>query len=124
MPTCKVRWIVPENGDVPTPDDNEAVGYVLCFSAADLEWHPICENHLVQLPREGWTFRRLADATEEKRAEWLAEIKVVTQAIRDAFPRSAYEILPKLRWHPGDDMYSFVKWGMFVGVEKDGYIHT
>lgn len=51
--------------------------------------------------------------------------KEVTEAIRNAFPKDAEEILGSLRYHGGiDKMYSFVRWGMFVGVELDGYIHT
>lgn len=36
----------------------------------------------------------------------------------------AEEWLTQLRYHPGDDNWSFTLHGMFVGVERDGYIHT
>lgn len=49
----------------------------------------------------------------------------VKNAIRDAWPDKADEIIASLRHHKGfDEYYSFVRWGMFVGVELDGYIHT
>ena len=50
--------------------------------------------------------------------------KEVTEAIKNAFPKDAEEILGSLRYHSLDRMYSFLRWGMFVGVELDGYIHT
>lgn len=34
------------------------------------------------------------------------------------------EILKNLRHHPFEGFWSFDFAGMFVGVEKDGYIHT
>ena len=49
---------------------------------------------------------------------------VVKKAIREAFPKDAEEIIAELRWHFGDGFWSFHRWGMFVGVELDGYIHT
>lgn len=50
---------------------------------------------------------------------------VVIEAIKKAFPKESEDILESLRYHGGiDKMYFFVRWGMFVGVELDGYIHT
>ena len=48
----------------------------------------------------------------------------VLDAIRVCFPANEQEILRELRYHYGEDMFSFNRWGMFVGVERDGYIHT
>ena len=48
----------------------------------------------------------------------------VIASIRGSFPDKAEEILHQLRYHPGDDFWSFYMHGMFVGVERDGYIHT
>lgn len=49
----------------------------------------------------------------------------IQKAIRDAFPNDASSILQSMIWR-GDweSFYSFERWGMFVGVETDGYIHT
>lgn len=123
MPTCKIQWVDPATGN-PTPDHNEAAGYAFAFNAAQFEWFPICAEHLARMPRTGWVFVRAEEATPEKLDAHLAEISVVVDAIKNAFPKVWHEILPALRHHPGDGFYSFVKWGMFVGVEKDGYIHT
>lgn len=48
----------------------------------------------------------------------------IQQAIRDAFPKDAADILRTLRWHSYESFYSFERWGMFVGVETDGHIHS
>lgn len=48
--------------------------------------------------------------------------KAVTDAIIKAWPDQAVEILQQLRF--AGDHYSFNRWGMYVGVEFDGYIHT
>ncbi len=47
---------------------------------------------------------------------------VVVNAIRNAFPNNADDILKELRWSM--DHFSFTRWGMYVGVECDGYIHS
>jgi hypothetical protein len=50
--------------------------------------------------------------------------EVVVEAIVKAWPEQAAEILPAMeRNHFGGHWY-FNRWGMYVGVEDDGYIHT
>ena len=46
----------------------------------------------------------------------------VVDTILRAWPDQAVEILGELR-NAGDHWY-FSRWGMYVGVEYDGYIHT
>lgn len=48
--------------------------------------------------------------------------KAVIDAIVKAWPDQAAAILTDLRF--AGDHYSFNRWGMYVGVEFDGYIHT
>lgn len=49
----------------------------------------------------------------------------VLDAIADAFPARVQSILADLRRHGSfDDFWSFQFAGMFVGVERDGYIHS
>lgn len=121
MSTCEIQWIVPEKGDIPTPDSNPAVGFVVSFANPERAY-PICADHLKRMPREGWRFLDLREfADPAKREAALAEIKVVTDAIKNAF-KDAGAILPTLRY--AGDHYSFTRWGMYVGVEPDGYIHT
>lgn len=57
--------------------------------------------------------------------------QAVIDAIRQAFGSrdgqlmgQAEDIIKNLRYYPGDDLWGFTRWGMFVGVERDGYIHT
>jgi hypothetical protein len=46
--------------------------------------------------------------------------------IRRCFPSEAADILRALRHHCStlDEHWSFSRWGHFVGVEADGYIHS
>ena len=48
--------------------------------------------------------------------------KKVIDSIIKAWPDQAVEIFKDLRF--AGDHYSFNRWGMYVGVEFDGYIHT
>lgn len=48
---------------------------------------------------------------------------VVVEAIRNAF-KDADAILAELRWDALNGCFYFSRWGMYVGVERDGYIHT
>ena len=103
-----------------TPDENPAWGYAITLSK-DPEAFPICESHYLESPHEGWTYLR-ADVEAEVLLDKLAEIRVVCTAIDNAWPDQSRYILLKLR--DGSDHYSFNRWGMYVGVEHDGYIHT
>ena len=48
---------------------------------------------------------------------------VVVESICKSFPNDAESIVKDLRWSM--DHFSFVRWGMYIGVEvKDGYIHS
>jgi hypothetical protein len=49
--------------------------------------------------------------------------EVVIQAITNSF-RDHQKILAELKWSPIDGCYFFHLYGMFVGVEVDGYIHS
>jgi hypothetical protein len=44
------------------------------------------------------------------------------EAVVKAWPDQADSILQGIRF--AGDHYSFNRWGMYVGVEADGYIHT
>ena len=48
--------------------------------------------------------------------------RAVIDAIIKAWPDQAVEILSQLQF--SGDHFSFTRWGMYVGVEFDGYIHT
>jgi hypothetical protein len=49
--------------------------------------------------------------------------ETVAASIRRAF-RDHEEILRALRWDALNRCFYFMRWGMFVGVETDGYIHS
>ncbi len=48
----------------------------------------------------------------------------VVNALIKAWPDQAVEILEQLRRDSMNGCYYFNRWGMYVGVEYDGYIHT
>lgn len=50
--------------------------------------------------------------------------RAVYEALKSAWPDQAAEILTELKWSSLNGCYYFIRWGMFVGVETDGYIHT
>lgn len=47
---------------------------------------------------------------------------LIIEAIRNTFPRSAQQCITGLRW--SGDHWSFNIHGMYVGVERDGYVHS
>ena len=49
---------------------------------------------------------------------------VVAQAIRRSFPKECEDILKTLHWNAFGRHFYFERWGMYVGVETDGYIHS
>jgi len=48
--------------------------------------------------------------------------RAVIDAIIKAWPDQAVEILQELKFNR--DHYFINRWGMYVGIEFDGYIHT
>lgn len=46
----------------------------------------------------------------------------VIEAIKKAWPDQADDIFEQM--HDNGDYFYFTRWGMYVGVEYDGYIHT
>jgi hypothetical protein len=49
--------------------------------------------------------------------------ELILDAVRSAFPKSADEIIPTIRWSM--DHWSFILGGgLYVGIERDGYVHS
>lgn len=48
----------------------------------------------------------------------------VVSAILKAWPDQSVEILKDLQYDTLNGNWYFRRWGMYVGVESDGYIHT
>ena len=131
MCQCGITWINSKGN--PTPDNNEAIGLAICYDPRSFGEQgsipiPICEGHAKQkgkfwklIPLEG---QSLEDAHPLVKAD--SHFKVipdkVSEAIKNAFPKDASDILNSLRFSV--DHFSFNRWGMYVGVEFDGYIHT
>lgn len=49
---------------------------------------------------------------------------VLVKAVTDAFPDQAEEILKTVWWSGITGCWLFQRWGMTIGVEPDGYIHS
>lgn len=48
----------------------------------------------------------------------------VLSAIRESCFKDPEAIIASLRYHALDDFWSFERHGQFVGIERDGYLHT
>lgn len=48
----------------------------------------------------------------------------VMQAVEKRWPKEALEILQSLQYDSLNDNWYFTRWGMYIGIESDGYIHT
>lgn len=49
---------------------------------------------------------------------------IVLEAIKKAFPTHADDIIKELKYDSLCDFWHFNRWGTFIGVERDGYIHS
>jgi hypothetical protein len=113
MCKCKIQWI-DSNGN-PTPDDNDAVAMATCydprtFGSAGSDSFPICAKHAEQaLTLEYWK---------------LSPLPNVIESIKKSFPNESDNIINNMIFHIRDNFWSFVRYGMFIGVEQDGYIHS
>jgi hypothetical protein len=53
------------------------------------------------------------------------EKEIAIKAIREAFPKHAEDIIQNhLRYDYLNGNFFFTMWGMYIGIEKDGYIHS
>jgi S-adenosylmethionine synthetase len=132
MCKCAIKWI--NNQGLQTDDNNDAIALAVCYDPLSFgekgsEAILICEKHAKEkskfwklYPLPGQDIKS-AHILVQKDIDFNIIPDIVTQAIKDAFKYDYKEILQSLlRW--SGDHYSFNKWGMYVGVELDGYIHT
>lgn len=99
------------DGDVIVPE----IGYGL----------PCCEEHLA---RAG-VFWRALPLPNQPEKEWHERVRhqapaAVLQTIIRTYPGHCEEILKELKHDALCNYWFFNRWGMHVGVEKDGYIHS
>ena len=50
--------------------------------------------------------------------------KIAEASVRQFFPRDCEKIIAEMKWDSINECFYFHYMGMYVGVEKDGYIHT
>lgn len=137
---CQCRWVSAEANWEATPDDNEAIGMAVCydpltFGEKGSEPFPICEKHAERRGKH-WKIIPLPDVEMKDshslvwRDQYFVPITdVVIAAIRKSFSKDDVEdirtgILAQVQWDHLNGCYYFNRWGMYVGVERDGHIHT
>lgn len=136
IPQCRCKWIDAEGDE--TPDNHPAIGMAVCYNPATSwgekgsEPFPICQDHAVRRGKY-WKILPLPGQAEK---DWHGIVKydaqvfkvvpqVVIDSIRNNYPpEQSYTILLDLQWDSLNGCFSFVRDGVYYGVEKDGYIHT
>lgn len=83
-------------------------------------WHPIVRDEIELIKSEYPALLESAENTALAAGVPSAVVDAIIKAWRD----QAAEILPQLCHNKLTGHYSFNRWGMYVGVEYDGYIHT
>ena len=48
----------------------------------------------------------------------------VSDAVLKAFPKDGDTVLKEMQWDSLNGCWMISRWGMMIGIEKDGYIHT
>jgi hypothetical protein len=99
------------------------------FGETGCEPFAICEEHAKRktkywklLPLPGVKVEDSHELVRDDHRYFRIVPDVVSGSIKKSFPDQAMDILKDLRW--SGDHYSFSRWGMYVGVELDGHIHT
>ena len=132
---CTCKWIDGQGKD--TNDSNEAIAMAVCYDPVSFgekgsDPFPICEEHAQRRTRY-WKMLPLPEVKVEDSHELVKKdafyfprviTDVVIKAVREAFPKDAISILHDVKWDGLNGCYFFERWGMYVGIEKDGYIHT
>jgi hypothetical protein len=132
MCKCQIQWI--DSKGEPTPDKMPAIARAVChdpqsFGEKGSEPFLICVDHAERktkfwklLPLEGQEMKDAHNLVQRDHREFKIIPDVVRDSIKKSFPDQAKDIIASLRW--SGDHFSFTRWGMYVGVELDGYIHT
>jgi hypothetical protein len=132
---CECKWIDDKGND--TPDSNEAIALAVCYNPVSFgekgsDPFPICLEH-AQRKSRWWKLLplpgvELSDCHLMVQRDHHGFPKVVTdvviESVKKSFPDQAREILETVKWDGLNGCYFFERWGMYVGIEKDGYIHT
>lgn len=135
-PKCGCSWIDGEGN--PTPDNNEAIGLAVCYDPRSFgekgsDPFPICAEHAGRkgkwwkiLPFEGEDPLKTHEIVIRDHVNFPEKVptQTVIDSIKKSFPKDAMEILDSLRFDHIMKCFYFTRWGMFVGVELDGFIHS
>lgn len=129
---CGCSW-VDEYGQ-ETPDTNPAIGLAVChdprtFGEKGSIPFLICAEHAKKKPAF-WKVNPLPNQNKEEwdwqvsYDDWYFQIipDAVTASIKEHYPNLFDDIIKRLMWK--GDHFSFTLDGIYIGVEKDGYIHS
>ena len=83
-------------------------------------WHPVVRAECAQMQAE---YPALLLVTRDK-AYASGVHQPIVDAIIKAWPDQAVEILGELKYDHLNGCYFLNRWGMYVGIEENGYIHT
>ncbi len=132
---CTCKWI--DKYGKPTPDNNEAIAMAVCYDPISFgekgsDPFPICEEHALRRSRY-WKLLPLPEVAVEASHGLVQQdhqrfpkiiTDVVIQSVKKSFPDQADDILRQVKWDGMMGCYYFTRWGMFVGIETDGHIHS
>jgi hypothetical protein len=132
---CRCSWI--DSAGKETSDSNEAIAMAVCydpvvFGEKGSQPFPICQEH-AQEKKRYWKLLPLPGIAVEKSHELVKKdalyfpkiiTDVVIRAVYAAFPRLATNVLYDLKWDSLNGCYCFGCWGIFIGIEEDGHIHS
>ena len=151
---CQVGWVNQDGDPtfdhdpaVATVECRSPEILLTAASEADIVEYPICEHHLQQVLDDGKAVRVAYDGRRGGMRYWHPSVTdftpphlsteiahhqathhplshVVVHAVAGAFPRDTMSILHDLRWNSLEGYWYFRRWGMHVGVETDGFIHS
>ena len=108
----------------------------LSFGEKGCDPFPICAEHASRKTRY-WKLLPLPGKTVEESHELVQQDHrrfprlpndVVVEALKKAFPDHTKDyvgnLVHEVKWDHLNGCYFFQRWGMYVGIETDGYIHT
>lgn len=129
---CSCQWIDAVGN--PTPDDNEAIAMAVChdprsFGEKGSDPFPICLEHAKRkgefwkiVPFQGQTDETMHPMALDDKRYFRVISDICIEAVKRSFPNNIMEILPTIR--RSRDHWYFNKWGMYIGIEDDGHVHS
>lgn len=86
---------------------------------------PCCEEHLARMS----VFWRALPLPGQEEKDWHKRVReqlpaVAIENVINSFTDQAEEILKSIKYDYMNRCWFFTRWGMYIGIEADGYIHS